>query len=89
MPRYKVWRPSYGETYDDATIYDKTSPQSAAIAYAEFFHNRRDGWEAQWPITVSVRDVDAGPAPVDDILEVERHTVPEFEARRIIQKRSE
>jgi hypothetical protein len=46
---------------------------------ADWCHARRDGWEWSWPKVFVIVD-DAG---VLHRFEVERHTVPEFEAREL------
>ncbi len=78
-PNYRVWRPDVGETDDDGTDYGAFDECSAAEHHAMFCHNQRSGWEWSWPVTFRVLVLATG--RLFDV-EVDRHTVPEFEAGR-------
>lgn len=79
--RYRVWRPDHDETEWDAANrgwhYDAFDERSAAEHHAMFCHNTRDGWEWSWPVVFRVKDLATGK---EYDIEVERHTVPAFEA---------
>lgn len=81
-PLYRVWIPDHGETEESAADdgrrdFGAIDAGTAAEYFASICHTKHDGWEWTWPKTFRVKNLSTG--KVFDV-EVERHTVPEFEA---------
>lgn len=88
---YRVWRvpeKDYDQNEqlaaDNGWDYGALDEKCAAEYHASIFHSKYDGWEATWPVTFRVKNLATG--KMFDI-EVERHTVPEFEAGKIVEVR--
>lgn len=77
--RYRVWIPENDETEEAAAEYGALDEKCAAEYHAQVCHNQRSGWEWSYPKTFHVRNLASGKTFA---VEVDRHTVPEFEAGR-------
>lgn len=75
-----AWNAKVHSFFQDKMV-DVDDVRAAAKAFAEHFHNRRDGWECTWPIKFVVHERDRGYFAV----EVERETVPEFHAGKPVE----
>ena len=79
---YKYFLPDEGQTVDDAyKVESKTDfnePWKTLIAEdcADDFHSNHDGWESNWPITITVVAPDGDSAT----FKVDREAVPSFYA---------
>lgn len=73
---YRIWRLDYDELDEPGKTRSASSIREAAERQADWDHARRDGWEWSWPVTYLVEESSG----VRWEVEVERHTVPEFEA---------
>jgi hypothetical protein len=89
MARFYYYIPNNGETADDARPFESCNLESefddyphvrgdVAEAAAEHYHDRHDGWEADWPLEFMILgrfknelglvEVDRGTRPVFDAL---------------------
>jgi hypothetical protein len=59
--------------------FDETDGDWLAEAAAENYHNKHEGFEALWPITLIIQREDGSEIGVYD---VDRETVPQFCARK-------
>jgi|GEM_PF-1630723 len=70
--------------HDDTRYSLRTSvnsdPSDCAVEAAEDYHHNHDGWEANWPLEITLYSTEDGPAV--HLFEVERETVPEFYAHK-------
>lgn len=60
---FLIWVEDQGESINDAEPFKCLISKPDAIdevaeLYAEYYHDRRDGWESDWPVTFSVADKD-------------------------------
>lgn len=84
----KFWRADAGERMENADEFEcknfncfeesDANLECAAEAYAEDFYHNRDGWEAAWPITLSIATLDG---KLLGKVVVEMEAVPSFYGR--------
>lgn len=68
--------------YNPSTLSIKDSLDAANYC-AEDFHSNHDGWEAAWPLEITLYESEENPAIAT--FEVERECEPVFYARRKIK----
>jgi hypothetical protein len=72
---YTVWPADENESDGTGVEYAALDLGCAAELYASHFFRNRDGWNAKWPMTFSVRDNQTGKLYE---IKVELSPVPEF-----------
>ena len=81
MAIFKYWLPEHAQSLDDAFQVDSECrhPQDVAADAARNYHQRRGGYEAEWPlrITVEMQNV------TQRTFEVDRESRPHFFAVEI------
>ena len=80
---YRYFRPEHGgsieHSYEFQSNWKRDNADWIAEDAADNFHSEHDGWEASWPMKLSIVFDDG----TIETFEVERETVPTFSAARV------
>jgi hypothetical protein len=68
-------------THDAWVITDPDDHEHLAEKCADDFHSEHDGWEANWPLRITLYATKTGPAVAT--FEVEREYEPRFNAMKV------
>lgn len=84
MARYRYWLPEHGMTRDDPFEVDSESRSPRLIAQdaADNYHSNHDGWEARWPLKITVELQNGS----ERTFEVERDMEPAFYASEVAMR---
>jgi|WetSurMetagenome_2_1015567.scaffolds.fasta_scaffold183234_3 hypothetical protein len=81
--RFKYFIEDYGENPEDAytlkTRWEKNNLDYVAEDAAQDYHDRHDGWESVWPLTIVILDEELNEL---GRFSVEREAVPQFHATK-------